>query len=146
MHGVHYNFITVEEIQKAILDGKFLEHAEVHGNYYGTSLEAVQNVQKEGKICILDIDIQGVHNVKKSGLDALYAFIAPPSMEELEKRLRGRGTETEEAVLKRLRNARKEVEYGLDEGNFDKIFTNDDLDRTLEEMLCQFQQWYPQLL
>mmetsp|Transcript_23932 Transcript_23932/g.48407 ORF Transcript_23932/g.48407 Transcript_23932/m.48407 type:complete len:281 (+) Transcript_23932:111-953(+) len=144
--GVHYNFITIEEIHKAIEDGKFLEYAEVHGNYYGTSLEAVQNVQKEGKICILDIDVQGVQNVKTSGLDAFYVFIAPPSMKELEKRLRGRGTETEEAVLKRLGNARKEVDYGLGEGNFDKIFNNDDIDRTLEEMSGQFENWYPQLL
>lgn len=143
--GVHYNFTTVDEIQKEIEDGKFVEYANVHGNYYGTSVSAVESVQKLGKICILDIDVQGVRNVKKSSLDALYIFIAPPSMEELEKRLRGRGTETEEAVVKRLKNAKEELEYGTEEGNFDRVFTNDDLDKTFDSLVAQFKSWYPQL-
>lgn len=146
INGIHYNFITMDAIQLAIDEGKFVEYAEVHGNYYGTSLEAVESVQKEGKICILDIDVQGVRNVKKSTLDARYVFIAPPSMEELENRLRGRGTETEESILKRLGNAKEEVDFGMGEGNFDQIFTNDDLHRTLDEMVDQFQVWYPQLV
>lgn len=66
-------------------------------------------------------------------------------MEELEKRLRGRGTETEEAVLKRLKNAKEELDFGLGEGNFDRVFTNDDLDATFEALVKQFQEWYPQL-
>ena len=142
---VHYNFTTVELISKEIDDGKFVEYANVHGNYYGTSVAAVETVQKQGKICILDIDVQGVRNVKKSTLDAIYIFIAPPSMEILEKRLRGRGTETEEAVVKRLANAQEEVDYGMGEGNFDRVLTNDDLDKTFEALVAQFQEWYPQL-
>lgn len=78
-------------------------------------------------------------------MDCKYIFIAPPSMEELEKRLRGRGTETEEAVLKRLKNAKEELDFGLGEGNFDRVFTNDDLDATFEALVKQFQEWYPQL-
>ena len=119
--GVHYNFTTVDDIKKEIEAGKFVEYAEVHGNYYGTSVAAVQTVQEQGKICLLDIDIQGAQNVKKSDLDALYIFISPPSMEELEKRLRGRGTESEDAIIKRLGNAKAEMDYGAGEGNFDCV-------------------------
>ncbi|KAL7525882.1 hypothetical protein ACHAXR_001200 [Thalassiosira sp. AJA248-18] len=143
--GVHYNFSTVDAIKKEIDDGKFVEYANVHGNYYGTSVAAVESVQKQGKICILDIDVQGVRNVKKSTLDAIYIFIAPPSMKELEQRLRGRGTETEEAVVKRLKNAKDELDYGT-AANFDRVFTNDDLDKTFEALVKQFEDWYPQLL
>jgi len=143
--GIHYNFTNVDKIKKETDDGKFIEYANVHGNYYGTSVAAVESVQKDGKICILDIDVQGVRNVKKSSLDAIYIFIAPPSMEELEKRLRGRGTETEEAVVKRLKNAKEELDYGMGEGNFDRVFTNDDLDATFDSLAKQFQEWYPQL-
>jgi len=132
-------------MKKEIDEGKFVEYASVHGNYYGTSIEAVESVRQQGKICILDIDVQGVRNVKKSTLDATYVFVAPPSMEELEKRLRGRGTESEEAVLKRLGNAKTELEYGMGDGNFDRVFTNDDLDKTFESMVEQFTEWYPQL-
>mmetsp|Transcript_25045 Transcript_25045/g.50598 ORF Transcript_25045/g.50598 Transcript_25045/m.50598 type:complete len:135 (-) Transcript_25045:462-866(-) len=132
-------------MKKEIDEGKFVEYAEVHGNYYGTSIEAVETVRSKGKICILDIDVQGVRNVKKSTLDAIYVFVAPPSMEELEKRLRGRGTESEEAVLKRLGNAKEELDYGLGEGNFDRVFTNDDLQQTFDSMVEQFKEWHPQL-
>eukprot|EP00956_Cyclotella_meneghiniana_P015158 scaffold22996_cov59-Cyclotella_meneghiniana.AAC.5 len=145
MNGVHYNFTTVEEMEKEIKEGKFIEYANVHGNYYGTSLDAVESVRTKNKICILDIDIQGVQNVKKSSLDANYIFIAPPSMEDLEKRLRGRGTEKEEAILKRLGNAKEEIEYGMGKGNFDRVFVNDDLNKTFEAMVEEFRRSYPQL-
>jgi guanylate kinase len=88
--GVHYHFSVVDQIQKEIEEGKFIEHANVHGNYYGTSKAAVERVLQAGKACILDIDVQGADQVKKSSLHAKYLFIAPPSMDELEKRLRGR--------------------------------------------------------
>lgn len=142
---VHYNFTTVDKIKKEIDDGKFIEYANVHGNYYGTSVAAVESVSSCGKICILDIDVQGVRNVKKSSLDAIYIFIAPPSMEELEKRLRVRGTESEESVVKRIKNAKGELEYGMQEGNFDRVFTNDDLNNTFNALVEQLEEWYPQL-
>ena len=109
------------------------------------SLDAVESVRTKNKICILDIDIQGVQNVKKSSLDANYIFIAPPSMEDLEKRLRGRGTEKEDAILKRLGNAKEEIEYGMGKGNFDRVFVNDDLNKTFEAMVEEFRRSYPQL-
>ena len=109
------------------------------------SLYAVESVQSEGKICILDIDIQGAQLVKRSTLDPYYIFISPPSMETLEARLRGRGTEKEESIQKRLGNAAKELEYGQTEGNFDRVFVNDDLPKTFGELEEQIIEWYPHL-
>ena len=98
------------------------------------------------QICILDIDVQGVRNVKKSSLDPRYVFIAPPSMDILESRLRSRGTEKEEDIVKRLGNAAAELEYGNTEGNMDKVFVNDDLDTTFAAAVASFKEWYPQLV
>jgi guanylate kinase len=108
-------------------------------------VQAVESVQKKGKICILYIDVQGAESVKKSTLTPIYLFIAPPSMELLEKRLRGRGTETEESIKKRIGNAAKELEYGQQAGNFDRIFVNADLTETFEDMATAFKEWYPHL-
>lgn len=110
------------------------------------SIAAVESVQKEGKICILDIDVQGAQKVKASHLKPIYIFIAPPSQEELERRLRGRGTESEEAIQTRLGNAAKELEYGQQAGNFDRIFVNADLKATFEELATAFKEWFPHLV
>lgn len=144
-HGVHYNFTSVDIMRQEIADDKFIEYAEVHGNYYGTSVESVDKVSRSGKICVLDIDIQGVQKVKESNLDAIYVFVAPPSMEALETRLRGRGTEKEEDIQKRLHNANGEMEYGQAEGNFDRYLINDDLDRASEELIDMMKEFYPHL-
>ncbi|KAK9921858.1 hypothetical protein M0R45_030354 [Rubus argutus] len=136
--GVHYHFIERSAMEKEIEDGKFLEFASVHGNLYGTSVEAVEVVADAGKICILDIDVQGARSVRASSLEALFIFVCPPSMEELEKRLRARGTETEEQVLKRLRNAKAEIEQGQSSGIFDHMLYNDNLEdcyKSLKELL-----------
>lgn len=146
MNGVHYHFRSVESMKLEIEQGKFVEYAEVHGNYYGTSIQSVETVQSQSLICLLDIDVQGAQNVKKSTLDAYYLFIAPPSMEELESRLRRRGTESEEAIQRRLSNARGELDYGMQEGNFDTVLVNNDLDGTLDKMVRKFKEWYPELL
>ena len=146
--GVHYHFVTADQIQRDIADGKFLEYAQVHGNYYGTTLEAVESVRRQGKLCILDIDVQGVRTIKSDHKlpDALYVFVAPPSVENLEGRLRGRGTETEETLKRRLGNARAELEYGRGEGNFDMVLVNDDVDVAVEELADQMRGWYPTTL
>ena len=143
--GKHYNFTSVEDIKEEINEGKFVEYAEVHGNYYGTSIAAVETVQKQNRICILDIDIQGVMKVKKSSLEPFYFFITPPSLETLEKRLRGRGTETEDSIKKRLANSAKEMEYGHEAGNFDRIFVNADLKEAFEELAVAIRENYPEL-
>ncbi|XP_061353782.1 guanylate kinase 2-like [Gastrolobium bilobum] len=126
--GVHYHFTEKSVMEKEIKDGKFLEFASVHSNLYGTSVEAVELVSDAGKRCILDIDVQGARSVRASSLEAIFIFICPPSMEELEKRLRNRATETEEQVQKRLRNAQAEIEQGKSSGIFDFILYNDNLE------------------
>ena len=97
-HGVHYNFVSKDTMLKAIENKEFIEYAHVHSNIYGTSIAAVDKVIDEGKVCILDIDIQGVESVKKSHLKCKYLFITPPSKTDLEQRLRGRNTETEDKI------------------------------------------------
>eukprot|EP01033_Poteriospumella_lacustris_P008342 gene8343-6020_t len=143
--GQHYNFVTKEAFEAALAENAFVEHALVHTNYYGTSFAAIDKVRAQGKVCILDIDIQGVQNVKRSALHCKYLFVAPPNFDELERRLRGRGTETEEKILVRLHNAREEVTYGTTGGNFDVVLVNDDLDAAFEKLVAQIRAWFPAL-
>ncbi|KAL2923636.1 Guanylate kinase 2 [Bienertia sinuspersici] len=138
VNGIHYHFTERAVMEKEIKDGKFLEFASVHGNLYGTSIESVEVVADAGKRCILDIDVQGAKAVRASSLDAIFIFISPPSCEDLEKRLRSRGTETEEQIQKRLRNAKGELDEGKSPGLFDHILVNDDLEacyKTLKNLL-----------
>lgn len=141
--GVQYHFTTVDDMTRDINDGKFIEHAEVHKNYYGTSFAAVEHIQAQGKICILDIDVQGVQNVKASGLGCKYIFIAPPTVDELERRLRGRQSESDDKINIRLQNARGEIAYGMEPGNFDAIVVNDALDTTYTEIIGLLREYYP---
>eukprot|EP00815_Leptocylindrus_aporus_P007157 CAMPEP_0116054538 /NCGR_PEP_ID=MMETSP0322-20121206/2863_1 /TAXON_ID=163516 /ORGANISM="Leptocylindrus danicus var. apora, Strain B651" /LENGTH=205 /DNA_ID=CAMNT_0003537953 /DNA_START=243 /DNA_END=860 /DNA_ORIENTATION=- len=135
VNGIHYHFTTVDQMKKDIDNGLFLEHANVHGNLYGTSKKAVQDVAEKGKICILDIDVQGVQNTKKyDDFEATYIFIAPPSFETLKERLIGRGTESAETLRKRTENARIELEYGMKEGNFHHIIVNDIVENARSEL------------
>jgi len=132
-HGIHYNFTTQDAMRDAIARGEFIEHAQVHGNVYGTSIDAVKRVVDSGRICILDIDVQGAMQVKKSSLQAksAFMFLSPPSLAALEERLRGRGTECEEKVLLRLENARKELLFAEEEpAFFHQVLVNGDLDDT----------------
>jgi guanylate kinase len=141
--GVHYNFVEKASMEEEISKGMFIEYAHVHTNIYGTSIAAVDKVKSQGKICILDIDIQGVQSVKKSSLEAKYLFINPPSTEALEERLRGRGTETEEKIQVRLKNALGELDFGKGEGNFDASVTNDDLEKCFNDIVTIIDGWYP---
>lgn len=133
-NGVHYHFTKRNVMEEDIKSGKFLEFAAVHGNLYGTSVEAVDVVADAGKRCILDIDVQGARSVRASSLEAIFIFVCPPSFEELENRLRARGTETEEQIQKRLRNAKAELEQGHSSGLFDHILVNDDLEACYERL------------
>ncbi|CAM6124138.1 unnamed protein product [Calypogeia fissa] len=132
--GVHYHFTQREVMEKDVREGKFLESADVHGNLYGTSIAAVEAVADAGKRCILDIDVQGAELVKKSPLDALFIFISPPTFQELEARLRGRGTETEEQIRNRLKNAKAEMDRSGDVTLFDHLLVNDKIDDTYEQL------------
>lgn len=132
-HGKDYNFATVEEFKSMIDGGKFIEWAQFSGNYYGTTVDSVKAVQESGKTCILDIDMQGVKAVKTKDLNARFLFIAPPSVDDLRKRLEGRGTETPESLQKRLAAADAEMEYA-NTGAHDLIIVNDDLDKAYNEL------------
>ncbi|KAL4440067.1 hypothetical protein ABPG75_003068 [Micractinium tetrahymenae] len=134
VNGVHYHFTTHEAFESGIQAGKFLEYAHVHKNIYGTSVQAVQDVADSGRCCVLDIDVQGARQVRKSGLKAVFVFIAPPSLEELEHRLRGRATDSEEQITTRLRNAQEELESVKEAGLYDYVVVNGELDEAYRQL------------
>lgn len=142
-NGVAYHFTTTDAMLPMIENNEFLESANVHGNLYGTTFAAVQAVTDRGQICVLDIDVQGTKSVKAASLDPTptFIFIKPPNMEELEKRLRGRGTETEDKIQKRLTNAKGELAYADEsEGaNYDHILTNNDLQECYTQLKTVIQ-------
>eukprot|EP00274_Cyanoptyche_gloeocystis_P004603 CAMPEP_0196654080 /NCGR_PEP_ID=MMETSP1086-20130531/3753_1 /TAXON_ID=77921 /ORGANISM="Cyanoptyche gloeocystis , Strain SAG4.97" /LENGTH=321 /DNA_ID=CAMNT_0041985625 /DNA_START=66 /DNA_END=1031 /DNA_ORIENTATION=- len=129
---VHYFFVTPEDFEQ--LKPQMIEWANVHGRMYGTSTKAVQDVLSSGKICILDIDVQGCESVRKTDLRPVCVFVAPPSVDELEKRLRSRATESEEQIKERLRNASAELEASKKPGLFDFVLVNNDLGEAYSEL------------
>jgi len=108
--GINYDFVTREEFEKAIQQEQLLEYAEFVGNFYGTPIKNVEKLRNEGRNVLLEIEVQGCMQVSKKCPDAITIFITPPSMEELERRIRGRGTEAEEIIQQRLSKATKEME------------------------------------
>ncbi|XP_038049140.1 guanylate kinase-like isoform X2 [Patiria miniata] len=136
--GVHYHYTTREWIENAIKNDEFIETAEFSANLYGTSKKAVQDVLNNNKICILDIDLQGVLQIQKTNLKPIYIFIKPPNMEVLEERLRNRKTDTEEAIQRRLDIARREMDYIQQQkelSNSDThIVVNDDVEIAYEKL------------
>lgn len=139
--GVHYNYVSVDAFKQHIEDKKFIEWAQFGGNYYGTTIAAVENVSEKG-ICILDIDMQGVKSVKNTELKPWYVFIAPPSFEALKERLTKRGTETPESLQKRLDHSSAEIEYSKEEGAYDMVIVNDDLERAYAQLKGFIQKEY----
>ncbi|KAI0065640.1 guanylate kinase [Artomyces pyxidatus] len=130
--GKQYHFVARDAFL-ALLDNKgFIEHAEFSGNLYGTSVMAVQSIADSGRRCILDIEVQGVRQIKTTSLDPVYLFISPPSMSVLRTRLVGRGTETDAAVEKRMKTALNEIAYAKEPGAHDVVIVNDDLDRAYQ--------------
>ena len=128
--GVNYYYVSKEEFEKDIDEGLFLEWAEVHGNYYGTSLKPVNEALKSGKLVIFDIDVQGHRIVKEKFSDKLTSlFITTPSAKELKDRLINRGTDSIETIEKRVQNSLKEMD-SIDE--YDLLLVNDDFDNTLK--------------
>ncbi|KAL8693689.1 MAG: hypothetical protein Q9218_001546 [Villophora microphyllina] len=136
-NGREYNFTTRDSFLQLVKDNGFIEHAQFGGNHYGTSVKAVENVAEKGRICVLDIEMEGVKQVKKTDLNARFLFLSPPSVEELERRLRGRGTEDEESLKKRLEQAAKEMAFSKEAGVHDRVVVNDDLEKAYQEV----QQW-----
>ncbi|XP_022079268.1 guanylate kinase-like isoform X2 [Acanthaster planci] len=127
--GIHYHYTTREWMENAITNGEFIESAEFSGNLYGTSKKAVQDVLNQNKICILDIEMQGVIQIQKTNLKPVYIFVKPPNMKVLEERLRNRKTDTEEAIQKRLETARREMDFiSQQEGSTGHTIVNDCVD------------------
>lgn len=133
--GVHYHFVTDAQFDEIKNAGGFLENAQFASNRYGTSKEALKQVQSSGRVCLLDIDLQGVLQFKENdaGLGPVYIFLTPPSMEELKRRLVGRGDTAPEAVEKRLNRAAEEIAASTQEGLFDFIIVSNDPDTTYTE-------------
>ncbi len=125
-NGIDYHFVDRAEFEEMIEEDQFIEFAHVHDNLYGTSRQAVISQLNNGCDVILDIDVQGAKILRDSGkLEAIYVFISPPTLKELEMRLRGRGTESEERIALRLKNAELEVASAED---YEYLIINDDLD------------------
>ena len=122
-NGIDYNFISSDEFQDKIKNEKYLEHAMVHGNFYGTLIDSVVKLLEDDIIVILEIDFQGAEIIKKKFPLSRSIFILPPSFEILEKRLRERGTDEEEIIIERLENAKIELSKAK---NYDYIIVNDD--------------------
>jgi guanylate kinase len=131
-HGEHYFFVKQDEFKSGIDAGHFAEWALVHGNYYGTSKKVIEDAFSKNKAVLLDIDVQGAESLKKAyPAESFRIFIAPPSLAELEKRLRTRGTDSEETIQKRLKNAQDEMNH-LE--RFDHTVVNQDLEKAYSEL------------
>lgn len=131
-HGVHYYFISKDAFRQNIEDGAMLEYAEYCGNFYGTPKAPVQAWLDEGYDVVLEIEVQGGKQIKNVAPDCVSIFLVPPSLEVLEKRLRGRGTETEAVIQERLAAAREEIPHVLD---YDYTVVND----TVEQAVIDIQ-------
>ncbi|MBF0412058.1 MAG: guanylate kinase [Desulfamplus sp.] len=130
--GVDYFFITVEEFKDRIKKKLWAEWAEVHGNFYGTSLKFIEDKIAQGKHLLLDIDVQGAKQFKRSFPEAVTIFIMPPSIVTLEQRLKKRATDSDEVITKRIANAQGEIAQS---SFYDHIVVNDDLERASSQML-----------
>ncbi len=138
-NGVDYYFLTREEFKAKLAEDAFIEYAEVHGNFYGTLKSEVLKYVENGEDVLLDIDVQGAQKIRESAQkhDILARcvetiFIAPPSFEELERRLRGRGTDSEEVIARRLENAKNELSCWQ---AYDYLLVNDDVQVCAENFL-----------
>jgi guanylate kinase len=131
--GKDYFFVSKESFEEDIKAGNFLEYAEVHGNYYGTSLKPVREALDEGKLVIFDIDVQG-HRLVRAKMNDITtsAFITPPTLQALETRLRARGTDDESVIVKRIENAKGEIKAL---GEYDFTIINDDVEEAAKRFV-----------
>ncbi|MCL5061951.1 MAG: guanylate kinase [Nitrospiraceae bacterium] len=135
--GVHYIFVDEDEFRAMIADGEFVEWAQVHGNFYGTSKKRIEDMINGGFDVILDIDVQGGRQIREhfsaNNINNILIFVLPPSMDTLKKRLKGRMSDSDEAIKKRLKNATEEIrEYK----NYDYVIINDVFEDALKEMVA----------
>jgi guanylate kinase len=134
LDGVDYHFVSVDKFESDIKNGKFLEWAKVHNNYYGTSLETTKEALKSGKLIVFDIDVQGFESVFKSELEPFCTsvFVAPPDIASLKDRLDKRGTDSKDVIDIRIKNAIGELEY-IPKYQF--LIINDDIKRASKELI-----------
>ncbi len=132
-HGKHYYFLDKQTFEDKINKGEFLEHAQYIGNYYGTLEQPVNEQLKSGNDVVLEIEVQGAMQIHEKRPDAVMIFVAPPSIEELERRLIGRGTENAEKIAARMKTAEEELKQS---DKFDYIIVNDDLDCAIADLLA----------
>jgi len=133
--GVDYHFVSQAQFGSMVDQGEFVEHAEVHGNHYGTCGRSVEDVLNGGQICLLDIDVQGCRTIRGSGLNPYTIFIMPPSLDELEARLRARASDSEDVIQRRLANASAEIEAAGEPGLFDVVIVNDDVEQAQHDLV-----------
>lgn len=133
IHGRHYYFLDKQTFEDKINNGEFLEYAQYVGNYYGTLEEPVNEQLANGNDVVLEIEVQGAMQIHEKRPDAVMIFVAPPSIEELERRLVGRGTENPEKVAARMKTAEEELKQA---DKFDYIIVNDDLDCAIADLLA----------
>ncbi|KAJ6005492.1 Guanylate kinase [Penicillium sp. IBT 35674x] len=134
IEGTNYFFVNASQFSDLVSQGAFVEHATFGGNHYGTSQKTISDQTAKGRVVVLDIEMHGVKQMKANpSIDARYIFISPPNFEALAKRLRGRGTEKDEAIQKRLAQAKAELDYA-NTGAHDKIIVNDDLQVACKEL------------
>ncbi|MGM3173828.1 guanylate kinase [Dickeya lacustris] len=131
VHGEHYFFVSVDEFKRMIAEEDFLEYAEVFGNYYGTSRAAIEQVLATGVDVFLDIDWQGARQIRQRMPQARSIFILPPSQDELGRRLRGRGQDSEEVIARRMKQAVAEMSHYAE---YDYLIVNDDFDLALLDL------------
>lgn len=132
-NGREYHFVDVATFKQMIAQGDFLEWAEVHGNFYGTSKSWISSEMAAGRDVLLEIDWQGAQQVRQHFPQAIGVFILPPSLEVLAQRLHGRGTDAEEVIARRLAAAGEEMRHV---GEFDYVIINDDLEQALADLLA----------
>lgn len=137
VNGKDYHFVDMETFQRMKTAGSFLESAEVHGNCYGTARSEVARIHALGHSVLLDVDVQGGRAVMEASPDALTVFLLPPGMEELERRLRGRGTDAQDTIRLRLDNARAELAAGVE---YHHLVVNDDMDRAVQVIESIFRR------
>jgi guanylate kinase len=131
LHGRDYFFVNRGEFERMVADGELLEHAQVFDNYYGTARRQVEGALAAGQDLVLEIDWQGAAQIRRALPECRSIFILPPSRPELERRLRGRGTDTEEVIQRRLRDAASDMTHWRE---FDHVVVNDDFGRALAEL------------
>lgn len=133
IEGISYYFVTIPEFEKKIDNNEFLEYAKVYGNFYGTPRAGVEEKLAEGQDVILEIDIQGALNVQENTSEGIFVFILPPSMNELKKRIIGRGSETPESLLTRFKSAYNEINYV---SKYNYAITNNTIGQACDDLNC----------